>query len=91
MSGNRETANSFEHEKVSRNRENSKILLIQKTSLTRGPKQPFRCLDLDQDQNLFRSEGVPVKEVAVLPVMDGPGGESHHQEHFCPHQDSVEN
>ena len=35
---------------MSRNRENSKILLIQKTwrtdGLTRGPDRPFRCLDL---------------------------------------------
>ena len=45
-----------------------------------------------QDQNLFRSKGVPVQEVAIPPVVDGPGGESHpKREHFCSHQDPVDN
>ena len=43
-----------------------------------------------QDQNLFRSKGVPVQEVAIPPVVDGPGGESHpKREHLCSHQDQL--
>ena len=45
VSRKRENSKILWTRKMSRNRENSKILLIQKTWITRGTNRPFRCLE----------------------------------------------